>query len=256
MVKARHLSFLLSLILFLALFSLLADAPLLAEERVVYLVTLDWPPYIGQGLTNRGYIAEIVIESFARVGYKVHLDFLPWNRALYLAQRGDYDGLVAAYYTEEREEFFCYHDSSLGQSEIVFMTLAHREIQYKTMEDLKGYRIGITKGFAYPTVFEEADYLEKEEAIDTKSLLKLLLGGRVDLIVEDRLVLYHLLEEELRESVEEVRVVEPILDRKQLFVAFSTSRAGYFQTVSAFGRGLSEVKRDGTFEAIRKSHGL
>lgn len=242
---------LLSLCLLLAI----APNPILGDGMTVNLVTLDWPPYIGHQLEEGGYLAVIVREAFQRVGYEVTIDFLPWSRAYSLTKRGDYDGLIATYYTQERGEYFYYHGEPLGETEIVFMELVGSDIQYEKMEDLLGYSIGINRGFAYPEVFEAADFLVKFEADDSLALLKLLLGRRIHLILEDRRVLYYLLEEELGEERGVVNVVEPPLEYKKMYLAF-THHLKDKGMVEAFNRGLLDIKEDGTFQQIIKGYGL
>lgn len=246
-------------LVFLSLFLLLPSTRgfIIMAEMDVHLVTLDWPPFIGPTLENNGFLAEIVREAFSRVGYRVHMDFLPWNRALHMTERGDYDGLIAVYHTEEREEIFHYHSTPLGYAEIVFMELSGREIHYSTMEDIEEYRIGLTRGFVYPAVLEEADFLERVKAEDTKTLLKLLLGRRVDLIVESREVLCYLLEHSFEEDMrKEVQVLEPILERRPLYIAFSALPIDVSHLLTSFNKGLLEIKEDGTYEAIMTQHGF
>lgn len=233
------------------------DSSLLAQEKAAHLVTLDWPPYIGPALPSNGFVAEIVREAFARVGYRAQIDFLPWNRALYLTERGDYDGLIAVYYTKERDMLLDYHDTPLGYAEIVLMELSSSSIEYTSMEDLIGYKIGVARGFAYPAIFEEADFLERIMAVDTNTLIKLLLGERVDLIVEDRLALFYLLQEEFgKEVLEEINVVDPPLERKPFYLAFSGQRTHETDMLQSFNRGLLEILEDGTYEEIMGQYGM
>lgn len=220
------------------------------------LVTLEWPPYIGSNLKNNGFLAEIIQEAFQRTGYVVTIEFLPWNRALFLTKRGDYHGLIATYHTEEREEYFHYHQEPLGTSEIIFLEKTGQNIEYESMEDLRGYLIGVNRGFAYPTFFEEADYLMKVFTDSTVSLLQLLLSQRVDLIVEDKSVLFYLLQEALQEEEGSVNVLQPFLEKKDLYLAFSVYRTEGTTVVLDFNNGLLEMKRDGTFEEIMERHGM
>ncbi len=227
-----------------------------AEERIVNLVTLEWPPYIASDLDNKGYLAEVVKEAFGRRGYKVKIDFMPWIRAFSLTERGDYDGLIATYYTPARDELFNFHQEPIEEAEIVLMKLAGREIEYQELEDLKDYVIGINRGFAYPAEFEQADYLLQVETEDTESLLRMLIGKRVDLVAEDKQVLYHLLDEMIEKGTEKVATLEPILAREDLFIAFTASIPEENSILTDFDSGLLEIKEDGTYEQILMRHGI
>ncbi len=49
----------------------------LAQESVK-IGSLEWEPYIGPNMHNNGYVAEIVVEAFKRVDYKVDILFFPY----------------------------------------------------------------------------------------------------------------------------------------------------------------------------------
>ncbi len=49
-------------------------------------------------LEGRGFMTELIIEAFARVGHDVTVKFLPWKRALESAKSGKYDGMFTVWY--------------------------------------------------------------------------------------------------------------------------------------------------------------
>lgn len=77
--------------------------PVYSGEKHLTLATLDWEPYIGQKLKNQGYVAEIIRESFKRVGYTVEIVFYPWVRAVNMAQNGTVDGCFPEYFSKAVE---------------------------------------------------------------------------------------------------------------------------------------------------------
>lgn len=50
-------------------------------EKLISLTSAEYPPYYGKELNNQGPVTEIVNQAFAKVGYKVMIDFFPWARA-------------------------------------------------------------------------------------------------------------------------------------------------------------------------------
>ena len=101
---------------------------LFAQEKVVVLANeTSWAPHYGKELKNGGYTTEIIVEAMARVGYKVKIKWLPWNRAVSLATKGVYDGLGACYHNEQRAKNFLYTDS-LGDTQTVFFKLKSKKI--------------------------------------------------------------------------------------------------------------------------------
>ncbi len=52
----------------------------------------------GKDLESHGFMTELIIEAFARVGYDATVKFLPWKRALESTKSGKYDGLFTVWY--------------------------------------------------------------------------------------------------------------------------------------------------------------
>ncbi len=230
------------------------NGSLLAVEKTANLVTLEWPPYLGSNLKNQGFVAEVVREAFTRAGYQVTIDFLPWNRAFSLTKRGDYDGLVTAYFVPDRLDYFNYHQEPIAKAEVVLMELEGRGIEYQELEDLKSYKIGVRRGFAHPAEFDAADYLNKIQEESTVTLLRMLLGSRFDLIVEDKNVLLYKLEKEFEEGLARVNVVEPPLGSEDLFIAFNADIPKEESMLTDFNAALMEIKEDGTYAEILDKH--
>ena len=70
-----------------------------AAPRNLVFATLNAPPYFGENLAGGGFYTEISREAFQRVGYTFEVEFMTWNRALELAKRGDYAGMLGMYIT-------------------------------------------------------------------------------------------------------------------------------------------------------------
>ncbi len=49
----------------------------LASEKTINLAATEYPPYYGKDLEGHGFMTELIIEAFARVGYDVTVKFLP-----------------------------------------------------------------------------------------------------------------------------------------------------------------------------------
>jgi len=239
------------------LFLLLAlSSFLFAQEKVIVLANeTSWAPYYGKELKNGGYTTEIIVEAMARVGYKVKIKWLPWNRAVSLAVKGTYDGLGACYYNEQRAKNFVYTDS-IGDTQTVFFKLKSKDIKYNTLEDLKAYKIGTAKNYGYPEKFLNASYLNKIEAPKLDFNIKKLLKGRVDVVIGTKKVTQHLLNNSYSDEKSKIDIMEPAIDKMLLYVAFSKNNAGYKQKVEDFNKGLSIIKADETFNKILEKHGF
>ena len=77
-----------------------------SQDKKVTLATDPWPPYYGPDLENQGYFTEISRAAFQRAGYQLVVEFVPWKRALKMAKTGKYDGVLGAFYNDERTQWF------------------------------------------------------------------------------------------------------------------------------------------------------
>jgi len=226
-----------------------------ADDKTIVLAhETSWPPHYGKDLEGGGYTVEIVREALKRVGYTLETVWLPWKRAQMEAARGDYDGLGASYYTEERAIKFAYSDP-VATTEIVFFKRAEDTIAYSKLEDLKPYKIGTGFGYGYPEKFVKAD-LQKVEAYEAKTNITRLLNQRIDLIIESRQTILFYLKQEYPDKVNSLEVLGDPLETMSLYVPFSKSRPNYQQKVDDFNRGLKMIQEDGTYKKIMRKHGF
>ncbi|WCE31435.1 substrate-binding periplasmic protein [Vibrio sp. SCSIO 43137] len=127
------------------LFMLMAPSALCAESLT--LATVEWPPFYGHNLHQKGYVYAVSKEAFRRAGYDITVVFLPWKRALELTRMGKYDGLLGVYYTESRVSDFVFSDTILKTRE-VFYFRSSKHNNYQSLQDLRGKVIGGLRGTA------------------------------------------------------------------------------------------------------------
>lgn len=227
-----------------------------ADDKVIVLAhETSWAPHYGKELEQGGYTVEIIREALKRVGYELETVWLPWKRAQVEAARGDYDGLGASYYTEERTAKFAYSDP-IATTQVVFFKRTEDDIKYSKLEDLEPYKIGTGFGYGYPEEFLKADYLQKITAYELKTGIKRLLHKRVDLIIGSREAILFYLKQEYPDRIHSVEILGKPLETLSLYVPFSKMRPNYKQKVEDFNRGLKMIKEDGTYQKIMKKHGL
>src|SRR5688572_20878372 len=73
-----------------------------ADEQSVRLACNNFPPHkIEQPADDghAGFDIDIVSEALKRIGWSTEIAFMPWKRALELAERGQYDGLCSCSHT-------------------------------------------------------------------------------------------------------------------------------------------------------------
>lgn len=235
--------------------TILLLVPCIASSETLRVATLDWEPYVGQSLKNKGFNAEIVTEAFKRAGYQVKIDFMSWDKAIEEAKKGNYDAVFPEYYSKERAQDFVY-SYFFSNSLLVFYKKASSNITYKTLRDLAPYKIGVVKGYINTDEFDNATYLTKVESDSDEENLHKLLKGEVDLIVIDKLVAQHLIKTKIPEASGKIKDIEPPLTIHNLFVIFPKKIPASGKRASDFNKAFESMEKDGTVKAIMQRSGL
>jgi polar amino acid transport system substrate-binding protein len=186
-----------------------------------------------------------------RQGYEVHIDYVPWARALGLVLEGGAEGLLGAYYNEERAKALLYSDP-IAESELVVFAMKDSGIVFKKLEDLSPYSIGIIRGAKYPPKFERATSLQKFEANNFEINIKNLLAGRIDLFVEKKGVVLEYMKAFMPDKADRIVSLGQPLATEKYFVCFSKKTHEGQQRINDLNTGLALLKMDGTYRKILK----
>ena len=238
--------------IFICLSCLSIAADSLAGDTVK-LTTLEWSPYTGSALTNNGFSSEIIQKALASQGVKSTITFQSWGQTLETVKAGKFNALFSAYYTRERIRQYLFTDP-YAESVLLFYTRKGRHITYDSLEDLKGLRIGVIKGFTNTPEFDAADFLDKIEFDREEDALIRLVRGEVDLIVMDKYIYLHLLNKKFRAYKDDLTALAKPLDKKPLYLMFSRALATSPGLVKAFNRGIAAIRENGVYDLILRRH--
>lgn len=236
----------------------------LAVEKNITLVTLEWPPYISQNLPGNGYVYEIVSAALKRSGYKVTTKFYPWARAVKLAQTGHVDGIYPEYFDKERARQFAFSTPLRGGPVGLYK---HKSLSAQwaknpqqdpiaALQALTKYKFGVVRGYINTEAFDNADFLNKEQVVSDDINLKMLYAKRTDFIFIDKFVAQYLIRTRYPNYERDLEFMEPAMEIKPLYIAFSKKAGGYKEKLAAFNQGLDLITEDGTLQRILTKHGF
>jgi polar amino acid transport system substrate-binding protein len=244
-----------ALLHFFALLCLLGAS--LPEERVIKLLTLEYPPYEFQGKNGPSGIAvELVREVFKRMEQPYTIEILPWGRAIREVETGRYDGIFTIYKTPQRLTFLDYVDEVLIDQSIALFTLRKNNIHFDgRLNSLAPYRIGVMHKVSYGAEIDKAirtGVFESVVTTDTgRRSFELLLAGRVEVVIINKLGALEIIKqlgiEELVAEVPSYRYEIPS------FIAFSMAKA-LDKTRLEVEQTLREIKKDGTYDKILQEY--
>lgn len=223
------------------------------------IITENSAPYYSEDLPEQGFLAEIVKKAVTNEGYIPRLTFTDWDTALDKVRSGYYDALLGAYKTDERARWF-YFSLPIAKSVSVLFKHKDAHIVYDGVQDLKGYRIGVVRGYAISNAFDEATFLNKVYVDTPAEGFKSLYNKEIDLMAgyktDDLYRLQHIIEKDVPGISEQIVVVEPELKSTAMYVALSKKSKNAEQKLVNLNNALRKMFLDGTYKEIQTKHGI
>ncbi len=222
-------------------------------EQVVRFTTGEWPPYLSQKAPQGGIAACIVTGAFAAAGIKTQFGWFPWKRAFQLAGRKKWDGSVIWSHSPDRENDFLYSDPVIEVSD-VFFHLKSYPFDWKSWDDLKGVKIGVTTGYLYGKAFQQAQesgQIKVFRVTTDLQNLKKLLKKRIDVFVVAQDVGYELLRKHFSSQQAQLFTSHPKPVRPSmanLHLLLSKRNPDHKNRMAVFNKGLKEIKASGKFD--------
>lgn len=240
------------------------------SNKVLNLATLDWPPYIGEELCNKGWVFQFTVALLVAKGYQVNIHFFPWARAVKQVELGQMDILFPEYFIEElapsdnvigtkRRQLLALSNKFPGGT-IGFIKRKGEEIDFDgNLSRLVGENIGVVRGYQNTPDFDammDNNQFNILNAVDEVQLLRLLLAKRVNLVIGDPIVFRHSVKYfdipdwEKEKMLAGIEDVEPSLQYNHLYYAVSVKSPQWQQIINDINDGLAEFSASGEINRI------
>jgi len=190
------------------------------------------------------------------VGHTLEIGFFPWKRAMAMAKRGQRDGLLGAYYTDERDEDFHFSESFYT---VKVGFIAKKELgvtSYDSLKDLTEHTIGFQSGWAYPDDFANADFLDKDPAANQTASVKKLVHDRIDMVAMAHGIFRNEISKLPEASMDDYVFLKPLLMEGELHMAISNEVENAATLAADFNRGLEAIRADGTYDRIIEDYNM
>jgi len=221
-----------------------------AEE--ITLVIGDYAPYIDDKAENKGLLSDIVVQAFAKEGITASIDFKPWKRVEENAIQKEGRLSYGWIHTTERAAKWLYSNPIYSSAD-VFITRADSDFSWKTLEDLKPYRIGVIRGYSQGDAFEAfKSQLQVQVADSDLANLRKLLAKRIDIFPSDPVVAAHAIRTSFTtDERSKFRVVpEPNLGVSAMHMVCAKSYAKCQYYLDKFNTGQKKLEADGRKQQI------
>lgn len=244
------------------------------SDKKISMATLDWLPYIGENACGQGWVQQLVVGVFLQLDYQVHSYFVPWKRAVAMAERGSVDILYPEYAIapnapsdifpdKNRDELLVLSEPFSGGNVALIKRKDHDFEFNGDLLSLKNQTIGVVSGYENSPEFDalmEEGYFHTSPAVDDWTNIKKLQKGRINFIVADPLVVNYSVAQNM--STDEAiafknsfDILEPFLAVQPLYLAFSKLRPEHLSNKKAFDKVLVSWRESGKLKALRDKWG-
>jgi len=234
--------------------------PCLAEKTLIFCTVPGIPPlsFEEDGIV-KGLFLDVFREVARRAGFEITLILHPMKRLEVYLQSGEVDGVIAVVRTEEREGYLVYSPLPIMVSRLLVFVKKGREFPFTSINDLKGKKIGVIRGWKTENIeLEQAiqeGTIQAEEVTQYDQNLKKLMAERVDcLISSEQLTWYYA--NELGVAKDLVALETPIA-KHSVYSAISKYAKNIVdpqEFIQKMNAALDEVLSDGTYEQLQKQY--
>lgn len=167
----------------LLLFCLISSV---AHSETVVLNANESPPYWSKKLPYNGLCGEIISAMSSEAGLDSRIKFMPLKRLIQDTTNNDLGN--PAFYIEN-QDFAAIIPIAISQVALYYYAPLHpKKISFKTLSDLKGYRIGTLSGTLANRISFQQLGINIEISYSQESLFKKLQHGRLDMVLEIDLI--------------------------------------------------------------------
>ena len=166
--------------------------PATARCANIRLLGFDYAPFYQYHDSRlEGIAVDLARELFPRLGLTPEVDLFPLKRALDMLREGLADGTMILIRTPERENFLHFTEPVMTVRGLIWSLADGNRgaVRFDTLEDLKPYRIGVTRGYSYGPEFDALlQTMEVDTANSDYSNYQKLLQGRIDIFPGNEIV--------------------------------------------------------------------
>ncbi|MCP3939857.1 MAG: transporter substrate-binding domain-containing protein [Desulfobacteraceae bacterium] len=241
---------------------LLGSNEIVAGEKTFKAIAAPFPPFTSPDIKNKGFVWDLAKTALETQGYTVTLEFAPWARALEESKNGRKDGLLPAYWTKQRTQWFLYPTPLVIIHTGLMKRKNRKDVVFNgDFKTLVKFNIGVGKGYSTNDEFDSADYLNKVFVSTTPQLLKMLWIGNLDIAVGgleySRYYLNQIdLEPEFRGIKDDIIFLKPPLKKRYAYMVISKKSPDYEEKLKDFNIGMRVIMLDGTYQKIIQQYGF
>lgn len=234
---------------------LVLSSSTLADPPSLRIATSEYPPF--EYLEDGALVGEDVTtvrKVLDRMGMEPAFLVVPWRRAEALARSGQSDMIFSLTHSEERARHY-YFTAPINTARDVFFARSDRDIEWQTLDDLEGLRLGLSSSYSYAPEFmnwlETADIkiIRISQQKPDLTGLRMVAYDRIDLFICEQSVCRFLLEKHqpVHPELANIEAVPGMVGEERPFrAAFSRRHPDGEQLRDQFNQALAGLNRENT----------
>jgi polar amino acid transport system substrate-binding protein len=227
-----------------------------ASETLI-IASGELPPYVSE-YPKQSFLTELFEALGQDMGVQFSFRFMPWRRCELAVDSLQAWGAIPYVRTAEREQRFIFSDPLYAKQTLLFYYGGNsvRPHSFKTLSELKPYRMGGVKGYYYELMFAEAG-LKMELSSSEEQSFHMLRAGRVDLVPALEMVGWNLVRKQFPpEDAARFAVLEQPLQVGTNHLMSSRHYPGGQLLLERFNQSLAKLRGNGVYQRIADSYGL
>ncbi|MCP3940969.1 MAG: transporter substrate-binding domain-containing protein [Desulfobacteraceae bacterium] len=217
------------------------------------IITDPYEPLVFPPNTNlKGLDYEVTEAIFRQLQIPMKIKFYPWKRCLQIIQNQEADGILDLAITEQRKAYLFFPKEPLSDSSLMIFYHKERPVTVNTLDDLKKYQIGTQYGYEYPQGLAEM-LVNRKDVKTMEQNLRKLKAGRIDLIIENRVVgLYRTAILGMQNQIDVCKLPTSFPSKNYLGFA---KKKGYDHIAKLFSQKLVQFKQTQAYHDILVTYG-
>jgi polar amino acid transport system substrate-binding protein len=211
----------------------------------------QYPPYIDERAENLGIMTEIVTKALEDQGIDYKMEFTSWTR---VENSIDNEGIISFAYVKNKERLKkWYFSAPIIQAPSIFIKHYENDVEIETLNDLKKYKIGISRDYSYGEVFDKLKPMLEVEEVSTDLInMKKILHKRIDLFPLPLYnAIYYLRNNFSKEQRKKIEFIfYPPINDGNLHLVCNKKRPECINFIKAFNKGLSSVTKKGIRDRV------
>ena len=218
-----------------------------AQSRSLRLFSTPWPPFTNEVGQPR-FALDLVEAALARFNQASTTTIVPPGQFTTTLLGGDYDGSGAAWRDAEREKVLLYSDPYL-ENRLVLVGRKGSDVSATSLASLAGRRVALVDGYSYGPEVENSGPAFVRASSEEDCLAKLL-GGQVDYVLMDDLVVQYITVNHAREAETKLQLGTRPLVKRPLYLVLRRAYPDAQGIIDRFNAQLRGMIADRTYHRL------